>query len=185
MVGTFDKLRTPVEEQELTRLLEIATRTPVPMIRNFGSTFGSGFDGAHAILMVKNAAQVSRSGSDIVYMTDRFVLGAVNESLDVRFAPIFSLSQALVMTSGRLPTWHSYTGKLLVNQNDGDTRKAFEEAYHRYFKISACLDRDEKWYVQLLYRDQVVKGYVTSLDFTTTADDPNAMAFSFNMFVFD
>jgi hypothetical protein len=146
----------------------------------FGVAYGTGYDGYFAELTVHDAIT-----QEITFRTDKFLLTHLSETHDCRQAPVFVLTQTLMYTSGRVHSIGAYRGQFLINDRDGDSRSAFERDYHAYLKSDACLNRLDgtSGYVKLVYRDQVKRGYILSLDFTTSANAPGSVSFSFTMFL--
>ena len=146
-----------------------------------------------------NAAELVRGG-EIVFATDYFLLNGFIETDSEMTAPYFTLGGAQISSGGRNVKMYSYAGTVTrTKYSDGGTlassgdypmtlhqldgAKELANAYLKYLDPGVCAKNDHV--VELRYRDQVRRGYLTKLKVSMRADFEGASGLSFSMFVID
>jgi hypothetical protein len=173
---------------------------------HFGAAFGRDYDGEHMTLIVRETGfgglakkvagqliPIQWGGlavqNDLIFVTDKFLVEAASEDRSCRFVPLFTFGQTIGYSSGDNPYVFRYSGKLLINKLDGDSRNQFDAMYRKYLRASSNL-RGKKhvaipWVVEANYRDMYRKGYIIDCSISVNSMQPAMAELSFSMFVIE
>lgn len=173
---------------------------------HIGSAFSGGYDGEHMTLVVRETGAgglakkvigqnipITLGGlalqNDIIFVTDKLIVESASEDRSCRLAPLFSFGQPLVYSSGDNPYVFRYSGKLLVNKLDGDSKNQFYSMYKKYLRASSNLAGKNRtvvpWVVELNYRDMYRKGYVVDCNISVNSMQPVMAELTFSLFVIE
>lgn len=175
-----------------------------------GGSFGS-IDREHAVLAIREAPRLGADVTSdltlrrylettelayraptgrVVYATDDFLMTTVQEVDSERYSIIYNFGNPVVQTSsksGRQPRLFNYQGSLLINKVEGSSAARFEEAWEKELRGTVMVNGQARaqvpYVAELLYRDQRRIGYLTSMNKSRSADSPNSVVFSFELFV--
>jgi len=122
-----------------------------------------------------------------VFSTSDLILTDVNESESEKADPIYTFGVPVVFSSfGTQPKVYIYQVRLLMNKGNGDTRSELIKAYQTYGRgTSAVTPQTEEYYVQLSYKNRLVRGVLLSLDVPLSSNELVDVAATFSMFVYD
>lgn len=124
-------------------------------------------------------------------LIDYVLLQSCTEVYLDRLSPTYTFGAPMIHTSGVDARQFVYTAYLVPNEREGDFAARFIEKYETLLRASSLIKYDERGVVvgtvlvELTYRDQVRRGYITSLSSQRDSQLPNAVAITFSMFVID
>lgn len=130
----------------------------------------------------------------IKFATDDFLLQSVQEQDSERVAPSYTLRGVVIRTSskfGRTPRIYGYTGTLISNDVEKSSMLRMLAAWDQYLRATSCIvdvngnfsSRGTPLVAELLYRDQVRRGYLMSMQLSVSASFENTVALSLQLFV--
>jgi hypothetical protein len=184
---------------------------------HLGAALGSEYDEQHASITVREVSGVRASTgkavgeaiektlpflygavfsagaqatiSDVVYVTDKFMITSAVEPRSSRSTMVMSFNQPTVYTAGMRAYIFRYSGHVLINKRDGDGRNDFYTLYRKYMRASAGLvgtdRRSFPWLVELTFRDMLRRGYVLDASIGINALEPTKGDISFTLFIVD
>jgi len=131
----------------------------------------------YAMLVVREV-----NGGKILCINDHFLLTGMNESDQERFSMAYTLGDPVLRGGrGRRPRMFAYTGILVDTLKDGSGIGIWRYVYENYLRASSCVNKDA--IVELTFRDQYRKGYVTMCDLQYNANNPQRAGIMWTMFV--
>ena len=132
----------------------------------------------------------------IKFATDNFLLQTISEENSERVVPSYTFRGAVVRTSstfGRMPRIFGYDGLLVTTDLDTHAIARMMTGWDDYLRATSCVmdmrgslkTRPTPYYVELLYHDQVRRGYLLSIQYSISSELENMASISFTMFVVD
>jgi len=170
-------------------------------------------DNQHAVLLVRQAPDTSTTDQKLIdrvteagnstarspvgiikYATDDFILNSIEEKDTERFVPAHMLRGSVIRTSdksGREARIYGYTGTLVSNDVEKYSLIRMMVSWDAYLRATACIidvtgnfrTRGVPLIVELMYHDQMRRGYLLSVQFSLSSAVPAAVSFSFQMYV--
>jgi len=134
---------------------------------------------------VPASPRVLANGVAIYYDIDYILLQSLTEVFVERMAPVYTFGAAIIQSSGSDAKQFVYMGVVIPNSLDGDGRTRFVQSYNDILRVSRLVTKTHRRYVELYYRNQIRRGYITSLSAQTSAEVPNRVELTFSMFVTD
>lgn len=172
-----------------------------------GRGFGPGYDEGFARLTVyevdtttigsrgatqfgANQGQITQQydGVPVLPITttlDYLILQSLTEAYVDRMSPNYSFGSSVVSTSGNDARQFVYSGCIIADQISGDNAARFARAYDNALRATTLVSADRPRFVELTYRDQIRRGYLTSFSASADANHRNKVNFTFSMFVFN
>lgn len=131
-----------------------------------------------AVLSVKDGT------GKVLCATDHFFLTQFNESDQERTATHYTSGDpSMYVGAGRNPRNFTYGGILTNTEQNGKQIAAWLFAYEHYLRGTKCVRL--KATVELVFRDQYRKGYLTNCKIDHDTREPQRASFAFTMFVID
>lgn len=180
-------LLTNPKPKQLTSILQL-TPAPTPTLEDLEilAPFVPDDQGQHivqeyvegqALLVVKDIVT-----GEILCATDHFLLTGINESDQERFSMGYTLGDPILRGGrGRRPKMFAYTGMLVDTKKDGSAIAIWRFVYEKYLRASSCVNLSA--IVELTFRDQYRKGYVTMSNLQYDANHPQRAGLMWTMFV--
>lgn len=175
---------TPPEEVTPGQLEILAEPTPADQ----GQHIVQEYDQGYALLVVKKVPSEAtgkpswRNEGQILCVTDHFLLTGMNESDQERFSMAYTIGDPVLRGGlGRRPRMYAYSGILVDTEKDGAGIAIWREIYEKYLRASSCVNLTA--IVELTFRDQYRKGFVTTCNMLYSANNPQRAGLSFVMFV--
>ena len=109
-----------------------------------------------------------------------WILQSVREARAEKTQVVETFGDSYLYAFGERPRVLQFQG-LLMNTLDYNWRAVFWENWDKYFRASKLIEMNARVYIG--WEDIVVEGYPLQAVCTETADSPNAMTFSFSLFV--
>jgi len=130
----------------------------------------------------------------IKFATDNFLLQSIQEQDSERLAPSYTLRGVVIRTSskfGRSPRIYGYNGSLVFNDIEKSSFIFMLSAWDQYLRATSCIvdvngsfaSRGTPLVAELLYRDQVRRGYLLSVQYSMSSSFDNTVSFGFQMFI--
>lgn len=116
---------------------------------------------------------------------DYIILQTVTEAYVDRMSPNYSFGASVLSTSGQDARQFVYSGCVIADQTTGDNASRLARAYDNALRASELVSGDRPRFVELTYRDQIRRGYLTSFSSSADANQRNKVNFTFSMFVFN
>lgn len=166
-------------------------RTAVLVIREaprIGARVGAGTTLRRYLESIEAVSRVPTGR--IIFATDDFIVEDMQESDAERYSIAYNFGSPVVQTSsgsGRNPRFYSYQGSFLSNRTEGSSSVRFSEAWEKYLRGSANVNgefrADIPYVAELIYRDQIRRGYLTALTRQRTSEFDTYTSFNLEMFV--
>lgn len=109
-----------------------------------------------------------------------WILQSVHESRIEKTQVVETFGASYFYAFGERPRSISFSG-LLMNTTDYNWRSIFWENWDKFFRATRLVEKDFRLYIA--WDDIIVEGYPINATCSEVADSPNAMKFSFNLFV--
>ena len=133
------------------------------------------------LLVVREVGSEYGAGK-ILCVTDHFLLTGMNESDQERFSMAYTIGDPVLRGGrGRRPRMFAYTAMLVDTEKDGSGIAIWQEIYENYLRASSCVNLNA--IVELTFRDQYRKGFVTSCNLSYDANNPQRAGLMWTMFV--
>jgi len=116
---------------------------------------------------------------------DYIIIQSLTETHVERSAPVYTFGTSYMYTSGRDAKQFVYTGFISADKISGNNPGRFVTAYNNALRASKLVDTNQPRYVELTYRDQIRRGYLTTLSTNASSQTLNRIDLSFTMFVTD
>lgn len=113
------------------------------------------------------------------YWTD-FFLQSVSESRQEKVQLMETFGDPILYVFGERPRFLQFQG-YLVNSADFNWRSQFYENWDKYFRATSLVENDAQLFVG--FDDIVVNGYPFAASTQQSAQDPNLIRFTFNLYV--
>ena len=111
-----------------------------------------------------------------------WILQSVNESRVEKTQVVETFGDSYFYVFGERPRSISFSG-VLMNTTDYNWRSIFWKNWDEYFRATKLVESGNTLYIQ--WDDIIVAGYPVNAMCNEVADSPNALRFSFNLFVTD
>lgn len=116
---------------------------------------------------------------------DYLLLQGIAETFVERVSPMYSFGSSLLYTAGSDAKSFSYSAVILSDKITGDNATRFTKSYKNALRASELVNPENPGYVELSYRDQIRRGFLTQLSVQKNSDRPNEVTINFSMFVAD
>jgi hypothetical protein len=193
---TDDIVRTvPVSVTETSqpthRYKEYASSNAIFVVREAPRLGARAADVGRAVvdlLVSRNLVARAPTGR-IVFATDDFIVDTAQEQDQERFTIAYTLASPTVQVaaSGRQPRLYTYTGAFLHNLQGKSGLSRWLSAWEEWLRATASLRGEARrispYVAEIYYRDQLRRGYLVSMAFERSADQPARSSFSVTMFV--
>lgn len=173
----------PSDRGGLTRTSEPSSSAAGNLVNAVGKFFGArsgDYNKLGADRSPMNSAGIRADGEPVAKAWTDWILQSVRESRSEKTQLIETFGDSYLYAFGEKPRVLAIQG-LLMNTVDYNWRAVFWENWERYFRASKLIELDARIY--LSWEDIIVEGYPLQAQCQESATSPNAMSFSFNMYV--
>ena len=154
------------------------------LLSKIGSFFGArqgDFNSRNTNVVSKmGGSGIDDKGDPIAGAWTDWILQSVRESRAEKTQLIETFGDSYLYAFGEKPRILAIQG-LLMNTVDYNWRAIFWENWDKYFRASRLIEMDARLY--LSWEDIIVEGYPLQAQCSESASSPNAMTFSFNMYI--
>lgn len=123
---------------------------------------------------------VDEHGNPLAQAWTDWILQSVRESRAEKTQLVETFGDSYLYAFGEKPRILAFQG-LLMNTADYNWRGVFWENWDKFFRASRLIEMDARIYIS--WEDIIVEGYPIQAQAQESASSPNAMSFSFNMYV--
>ncbi len=116
---------------------------------------------------------------------DYILIRSMSESFIERMSPTYTFGSSVIYSAGSDAKSFTYSAVILNDKVTGDNQARFLKSYDDAIRASELLDPDQPRYVELSYRDQIRRGFITSLSVQRDSASPTKIDLTFTMFVAD
>lgn len=155
-----------------------------------GAGFTPGYTDEFATLVLyEGAARIPLQTFDSVIQDqpttelDYLIIQTLTEAYVDRMSPNYSFGSSLMYTSGVDARQFVYSGTILADKITGDNIARFRRSYDNALRATQLVTPETPRFVELKYRDQTRRGYLTSFSAQANADFRNKVDFTFTLFV--
>lgn len=113
---------------------------------------------------------------------DYMQIMSLTEVYSDRTAPVYTFGTPLMFTSGQNAHQFVYSGTVLADKITGDNPGRLLRAYENALRVTKMVSPDNPRYVELLFRDQVRRGYITTFATAQNSQSPTRVDFTFTLF---
>lgn len=141
---------------------------------------GNGYNDRGTDLQSMGGMGIDATGSPVAQAWTDWILQSVRESRAEKTQLVETFGDSYLYAFGEKPRILAIQG-LLMNTADYNWRAVFWENWDKFFRASKLIEMDARMY--LGWEDIIVEGYPIQAQCSESASSPNALSFSFNMYV--
>lgn len=142
--------------------------------------YGSIGGGIQIKKRTRASLRLKRAPGDGISSTADFFLTDVRETTNEKFQIIQTFGSDFLFAFGRRPLMYTFSG-VLYNTQDKQWKNNLRFLYDNKFRATQLIKSGRK--AVLSFEDTTVEGYLLNMDMSLSSQNPNAVPFSFTMYI--